>query len=285
MYLLQALEGNVYLLATIAGVFGLLLGSFFNVVILRFPPMLEYMWTRDCNEHLGLKQTQGKPEGLIWQRSRCPQCKSQIKSWQNIPLISYLLLRGRCAACGKSISLRYPLVEGLTAGLTVLVVLEFGWSWQTVCALLFTWWLIIIAFIDYDTMLIPDQLSLPLIWLGLMVALFGVFVNSSQAIVGALVGYLSLWLVFQLFKLLTGKEGMGYGDFKLLSAAGAWMGAKPLILVVILASFVGAVLGGLTLLFNKNAEKQIPFGPYLAAGAWVTLMWGEQIFTWYLSQF
>jgi len=284
MQIIQTLQANPTALAIVTFVFSLLVGSFLNVLILRFPKRLQYQWTRDCKEHLGEKFEGKPPPGIVFERSRCPKCGYQIKAWQNIPLLGYLLLRGRCASCREKISARYWLVELLTATLSTLVVLKFGWSVQAAAALVLTWWLIAIAFIDIDTMLIPDQLSLPLVWLGLLVNLKGVFVSPEQAILGAVLGYLILWSLFHLFKLLTGKEGMGYGDFKLLAAAGAWLGPKSLLLVLVISSVAGAVIGIAQMLLARHKRSQpIPFGPYLAIGTWVALMYGDQLLDWYLN--
>ncbi len=283
MELFTLLQTSPLVLAAVTFVFSLLVGSFLNVIILRFPERLKYQWTRDCKEHLGEKFEGTAPPGIIWERSRCPQCGYQIKAWHNIPLLGQLLLKGQCANCGTKISHRYWFVELLTAILSTLVVLKFGWSAQTVAALILTWWLIVIAFIDIDTMLIPDQLSLPLIWLGLIVNLKGLFVPPEQAILGAVLGYLILWSIFHLFRLLTGKEGMGYGDFKLLAAAGAWLGPKALLLVLVLSSIAGAVIGIAQLLLSRHKKSQpFPFGPYLAIGTWIALMYGDTLIDWYL---
>jgi leader peptidase (prepilin peptidase)/N-methyltransferase len=284
MHLFDLLEQNPTLLLILTFVFSLLVGSFLNVVIYRFPKSLEYQWTKDCKEHLGEECTEKEPPSLVWARSHCQKCNHQIKSWENIPLLSFLFLRGKCSNCKTSISHRYWMVELLTALFSVLVVYKFGWSYYSVGGLLLTWFLVAIAMIDYDTMLIPDQLSLPLMWFGLFASLWGVFVEPSSAIKGALFGYLILWSIFHLFKLITGKDGMGYGDFKLLAAGGAWLGMKSVVVIIVMSSFTGAVLGSLILLLNRNREnKAIPFGPYLAMGIFITMLYGETIINWYMD--
>ncbi len=284
MDLLHLLEQNPTILLTVTFVFSLLVGSFLNVVIYRFPKSLEYQWTKECKDHLGEEYTEDEPPSLVWARSHCQKCNHQIKSWENIPLFSFLFLRGKCSSCKTPISHRYWLVELLTALVSVLVVYHFGWSYNSLGGVLLTWFLVAIALIDFDTMLIPDQMSLPLMWLGLFASLWGVFVEPASAIKGALFGYLILWSIFHLFKLITGKEGMGYGDFKLLAAGGAWLGMKSVLVIVVMSSFAGAVLGSLFLMLNKNKEnKAIPFGPYLAMGIFITMLYGDKIISWYLN--
>lgn len=284
MQILVLLEQNPATLLGLTFIFSLLIGSFLNVVIYRFPKSLEYQWTKDCRDHLGEECKEKKPPSLVWARSHCQKCNHQIKAWENIPVISFLLLRGKCSNCKTAISHRYWLVELLTAILSTLVVFHFGWSLYALGGLLLTWYLVAIALIDYDTMLIPDQLSLPLLWFGLFASLFGVFVDPTSAIKGALFGYLILWSIFHLFKLITGKEGMGYGDFKLVAAGGAWLGMKSVIVIIVMSSFAGAILGSLFLLLNKNREsKAIPFGPYLAVGIFITMLYGDKIINWYLD--
>jgi leader peptidase (prepilin peptidase)/N-methyltransferase len=284
MSFLELLELNPAALLTVTFVFSLLVGSFLNVVIYRFPKSLEYQWTKECREHLGEEYNEKEPPSLVWARSHCQKCKHQIKSWENIPLISFIFLRGKCSSCKTKISHRYWLVELMTALLSVLVVYKFGWSYYSLGGIILTWFLVAIALIDFDTMLIPDQLSLPLMWLGLFASLWGVFVDPASSIQGALLGYLLLWSIFHLFKLVTGKEGMGYGDFKLLAAGGAWLGMKSVLVIIVMSSFAGAVLGSLFLMLNRNREnKAIPFGPYLAVGIFITMLYGETIILWYLG--
>ena len=243
----------------LAGILGLLVGSFLNVVIHRLPIMMERAWRTQC--------------------SRCPHCGHAISALENIPIISYLWLRGRCAGCGKPISARYPLVELSTALLSGITAWHFGFGWAAGAALLLTWALIALTLIDYDHQLLPDDITLPFLWIGLLLSLYGVFTtNSTSSIVGAVAGYLSLWSVYILFKWVTGKEGMGYGDFKLLAMLGAWMGWQALPVVIILSSVVGAAVG-ITLIIFRGRDKNIPipFGPYLATAGWLALLWGHDI--------
>lgn len=284
---LELLQTNPWLLYTSAVLLGLILGSFLNVVILRLPRMMEAGWRRDCAELLGTSETVPEtaepPLSLSKPPSTCPSCGHRLRVHENIPILSYLLLRGRCSACGTQISLRYPLVEGLTALLTLMVVVQFGPTWQAAAALLLTWSLIALAVIDYDTQLLPDSLTLPVLWLGLFLSLFGLFTDSRTAIIGAVAGYLSLWVVFQLFRLATGKEGMGYGDFKLLAMLGAWLGWPALPQIILLSALVGALVGVALILSGRHESgKPLPFGPYLAAAGWISLIWGEAINSVYL---
>ncbi len=264
---------------------GLIIGSFLNVVILRLPRMLEAEWARECAELSGNAGADAAPVLTLAQPgSRCPACGRPIRPYENIPILSYLLLRGHCAGCGAKISPRYPFVEGLTAIMTLAVLVHFGPSWQALAALPLTWGLIALAFIDFDTQLLPDGIVLPLLWLGLILSLFGLFTDSTSAILGAVAGYLSLWLVFQLFRLVTGKEGMGYGDFKLLALFGAWLGWQLLPQVVLLSAVTGAVLGVTLIATGRHARgTPLPFGPFLAAAGWISLMWGPQINDIYLG--
>lgn len=265
---------------------GLVVGSFLNVVIHRLPVMLERSWRSECAEVLGdaARPVETERLDLLLPRSRCPHCGHAIRAWENVPLLSYLLLRGRCSACGERISMRYPLIEALTAALSVAVVWRFGLDWQGAAALALTWLLVALAFIDLDTQLLPDNLTLPGLWLGLGVNLGGTFAPLDAAVVGAIAGYGSLWLVYQGFRLATGKEGMGYGDFKLLAMLGAWLGWQGLPVVVLLSSVAGAVVGvGLIALRGHDRSVPIPFGPYLALGGWVALLWGEGLARAYLG--
>ncbi|HEY7379392.1 MAG TPA: A24 family peptidase [Steroidobacteraceae bacterium] len=300
----QLLQANPTLLIAIVVVLGLLVGSFLNVVIHRLPTMMERDWRQHCAE-LDARAvtasvespvtfaTQPAPEqtfNLLTPRSRCPKCHATIRAWQNIPVISYLLLRGRCAGCGTHISLRYPLVELLSGILSALVAWRFGFSWELAAALLFTWSLIALSGIDIDHQLLPDSITLPLLWLGLLASLahnpqssFPMPVDPRSSIIGAAAGYLSLWLVFHVFRLLTGKEGMGYGDFKLFAAFGAWFGWQMLLLIILLSAATGAIVGiALVMLKRHGRDIPIPFGPYLAAAGWIALMWGPQLIERYL---
>ncbi len=274
--------------------FTLLIGSFLNVVIHRLPIMMEREWRQQAEELQSTPPENELPEGrfdLVVPRSRCPSCGKLITALQNIPVFSYLFLKGRCANCKTSISARYPIVELMTAILAAICAWHFGPGWEALMAITLTIALVAIAMIDADTQLIPDSIVLPLMWLGLAMSLFHpqsgastLFISPKDAIVGAMAGYLSLWSVFWLFKLATGKDGMGYGDFKLLAVLGAWLGWKVLPLIIILSSLVGAVLGSLTLLKSKQAQSTpIPFGPYLAVAGGIAMIWGEQIVQAYLS--
>ena len=268
-----------------AVVLGLLVASFLNVVILRIPPRMEWQWKRDAREILELPAVdEPEPPGIVVKSSHCPTCGHTLAAWENIPVLSWLALRGRCRGCGTAISLQYPLVELLTGLAFGAVVWQFGMSWQALAALVFTAVLIPASGIDLRTTLLPDSLTLPLLWLGLLISLLPVFVDAPSAIIGAAAGYLSLWSVFWLFKLLTGKEGMGYGDFKLLAALCAWCGVSALIPTLLMSSLIGAVVGSAWLsIRGKDKATPIPFGPYLAAAGWVQLMWGEQIVNAYLN--
>ena len=295
MNFLDLLEQYPALLIGATFAFSLLIGSFLNVVIYRFPKSMRYEWTVDSVAHLSdtyeelkepLKKYSDlkKPDSIIWARSHCQNCSHQIKAWENIPLFGFLFLRGKCSGCKTRISHRYWIIELLTAILATLVVYHFGWSYQSLAGIILTYFLVAISMIDFDTMVIPDQFSLTLMWIGLFLSLFGVFVDTPSAIKGALLGYLLLWTIFHLFKLLTGKDGMGYGDFKLLAAAGAWFGMKIVMVVVILSASAGAVIGTLYIVLSKNSkDKPIPFGPYLAVGTWIAMLYGNQIINWYLS--
>ena len=279
---IDAFQHNPALLVGTAVALGLIIGSFLNVVILRLPRMLEREWRRDCAEITGASaegEGVAQPElSLARPASHCPACGHRIRPLENVPILSYLLLRGRCSSCGVRISPRYPLVEGLTAALTLIVVLHFGLTWQGLAALPLTWGLIALALIDYDTQLLPDGITLPLLWLGLILSLFGLFTDSQSAIIGAVVGYLSLWIVFQLFRLATGKEGMGFGDFKLFALFGAWLGWQYLPQIILLSALTGALLGSILIASGRHERgRPLPFGPFLAAAGWISLIWGPQI--------
>lgn len=279
--IVYALIENPLLFIASAFVLGLVIGSFLNVVIYRLPPILQYGWQKDCAELNNQTFNQKPPPSIAFDRSYCPHCKKKLSAWQNIPVFSYLFLRGRCFYCKKTIAFRYPLVESLTGFLLGFLAYQLGWGMPFVAASLLLFFLVVITFIDLDTLLIPDQLSLTLMWLGLFFSLFDVFVTPEQAIIGALVGYLSLWLLFHVFKLLTGKEGMGYGDFKLLAAGGAWLGFDMLIVVLILASVSGLVIALIQKIAQKG-EARIPFGPYLSIGIFLSLLFGDTLLNWYL---
>ena len=264
---------------------GLLIGSFLNVLIYRLPKMMQRDWREQACEILELPaEPQTATFNLVLPNSTCPHCAHEIKTWENIPVISYLFLRGKCSNCKTPISLRYPLVELACGLLSAFIAWHFGFTWQAGGMLLLTWGLLAMSMIDVDHQLLPDSLVLPLLWLGLIANSFGLFTNLENALWGAISGYLSLWSVYWLFKLVTGKEGMGYGDFKLLAMLGAWGGWQVLPLTILLSSLVGAVLG-LIMLRLRNAETStpIPFGPYLAIAGWIALLWGEQITSSYLQ--
>jgi len=266
--------------------FALLIGSFLNVVIHRLPIMMEREWKSEYQSYFhpeseALSQT---TYNLFLPRSACPNCGHQITATENIPIISWLLQKGKCSACGDAISIRYPVVELLTAALTVIVGVYYEPSWSLLGAIILTWCLLSLTFIDIDKLLLPDQITLPLLWLGLLLNINHTFVSLEDAVIGAIAGYLILWILYWLFKLLTGKEGMGYGDFKLLAALGAWLGWQSLPLILLLSSLVGTVIGiSLIVLRKHQHEKPIPFGPYLAIAGWISLIWGNSIADWYLG--
>lgn len=266
------------------GLLGLLVGSFLNVVILRLPDRLLFAWRRDAREVLEIEASgqEVEPADLVLTRSRCPRCQRQLAWWENVPVVSFLLLRGRCRGCKSAISLQYPAVEVLTAILSLLVVWRWGWTAQSALGLAITWLLIAASGIDLRTQLLPDQLTLPLLWLALLASTQSVFVGAHEAIYGAVAGYLCLWSIYWLFKLLTGREGMGYGDFKLLAALGALCGVSGLLPIILLSSLLGIVIGGGLLWFNRGTTRApIPFGPYLAAAGWIQLLFGSEVAIFY----
>jgi leader peptidase (prepilin peptidase)/N-methyltransferase len=266
-------------------ILGLLVGSFLNVVVHRLPIMLRREWQSQAREVLELEaQAPATGYNLMVPASRCPHCDHKIRAWENIPVLSWLILRGRCSSCKAPISSRYPLVELATGLLSAWLVWHFGFTWQAGSMLVLTWGLIAMSLIDADHQLLPDALVLPLLWLGLLINSQGVFTGLTDALWGAVIGYLSLWSVYWIFKLVTGKEGMGYGDFKLLAMLGAWGGWQILPLTILLSSLVGAVLGVIMLrLRNADGGTPIPFGPYLAVAGWIALIWGDWITTTYLQ--
>ncbi|MDQ7989496.1 MAG: A24 family peptidase [Candidatus Dactylopiibacterium sp.] len=275
---MQALPLDPLSFAVCAALVGLCVGSFLNVVIHRLPLMLERRWQDEVAEMRGESQPDTPRLGLATPRSRCPHCGHQITALENVPLVSYLFLRGRCGHCGARISARYPFVEVVTAALSFAVAWHFGFGWQSAAGLFFVWAMVALTFIDLDTFLLPDDITLPLLWLGLAFNLAGIFVPIGTAVIGAMAGYLSLWSVFWLFKLATGKEGMGYGDFKLLAAIGAFLGWKALPAVILLSSVVGAVVGiGLMVFARHGRETPIPFGPYLAIAGVLALFFGASL--------
>jgi leader peptidase (prepilin peptidase)/N-methyltransferase len=292
MALVTLLQQSPGLFAAVTFVIGLLIGSFLNVVVYRLPLILERRWQAQCAELEG-KEPAASAEAftLSTPRSHCPACKAPVTAMQNIPVISWLVLKGRCAACGTRIPARYPAVELATGLLSAAVAWHFGFGFEAACALALTWFLVPLTGIDVDHQLLPDALTLPLVWLGLLASLFhdpasgtALPVSPRDAIIGAAAGYLSLWGVFHAFKLLTGKEGMGYGDFKLFAALGAWMGWQMLPLILLLSAAVGAIVGIALIVFRKQGrEVPIPYGPYLAGAGWIAALWGPQIVGGYLS--
>ena len=289
---ISLLSTNQSFFFAVTFIFSLMVGSFLNVVIFRFPKMLEQGWKRECREFLAdeLKEPERNIDNeqnsitLSKPSSTCPSCQHKIRFYENIPVISWLFLRGKCSKCQNKISIRYPLVELSTAVLSVVIAANFGVTITTLGLLVLTWGLVCLTLIDLDHMLLPDQFTLPLIWLGLVININGAIVPLSDAVIGAIVGYMSLFSIFWLFKLITGKEGMGHGDFKLVAVFGAWIGWQLLPLLILMASAVGAIIGISMMVFkNHQREQAIPFGPYLAIAGWITLLWGEGIWAWYLS--
>ncbi len=279
------MQSQQWFYLTTVGLISLCVGSFLNVVIYRLPLMMQREWQSECRllleDELTAKPTQAsnsEPFNLVKPNSTCPKCKTAIKPWQNIPIISWIVLKGKCANCSNPISARYPIVEAITALLSLVIAYSFGATEHALLYIFGTWILVALTFIDIDHMLLPDQLTLPLVWLALIAAVMGITISPGDAIVGAACGYLSLWSVFWLFKLLTGKEGMGYGDFKLLAVFGALLGWQSLLTIILLSSVVGAIIGiALLSIQGKDKATPIPFGPYLAIAGWITLLWGAQI--------
>ncbi|WP_257295789.1 A24 family peptidase [Endozoicomonas sp. YOMI1] len=284
--IIELIETSTPYLTFVLTIFGLIVGSFLNVVIHRLPIMMERQWQQQSEAIL---HPEKEPEplpayNLVVPASTCPSCQHKIRAWENIPVISYLFLRGKCSACRTRISFRYPAIEILSALMTVMIGLTYGVTLQTLIFCLFGWSLLALTMIDYDTQLLPDDITLPLLWAGLIVNSFGLVVTLEQALWGAIAGYLSLWIVYWIFKLVTGKEGMGYGDFKLLAALGAWLGWMKLPLIILLSSLVGTI-AAILLIVSKRQERSnpIPFGPYLAIAGYVALIWGDQLIAAYLS--
>ena len=274
-----------WLLPAVLLVLGLMVGSFLNVVIYRLPLMMESRWRRDCCELLEVAQEKTEaPLNLATPNSHCPHCKAAIKPWQNIPVVSYLLLGGKCGNCGTSISVRYPVIELVTGLMTLALGFYFEASAALLGVMLLTWALIALTMIDVDQQLLPDDITLPLMWLGLLFNVGNTYVSLQDAVIGAMAGYLILWSIYWLFKLFTGKEGMGYGDFKLLAALGSWLGWQALPVIILLSSLVGAICGiALMVIKRRGKEIPIPFGPYLAMAGWIALLWGDSIIAAYLG--
>ena len=295
------LSSNPDFFVGVVFLFGLMFGSFFNVVIYRMPVMMKLEWLTNARdflkELLHLEKLPAEiethpqdlpkpPFNLVKPNSTCPKCGHAIRPHENIPLLSYALLKGKCSQCKTPISPRYPVIEFVTGVLSAFVAWKLGFSWETAAALVFTWSLICLTMIDFDHKLLPDQITLPLMWLGILVNMNGMFASLEAAVLGAVVGYLSLWSIYWIFKLLTGKEGMGYGDFKLLAALCAWMGWQALPLIVLLSSLVGSVVGiSLILIKGRDRNIPIPFGPYLAAAGWIAFFWGDSIIRYYQHNF
>ncbi len=289
--IIEVMQSQLWFYLTTIGLVSLCVGSFLNVVIYRLPLMMQREWQSECRLLLESELKSNKANtnepfnsdlnstfNLVKPNSTCPKCKTAIKAWQNIPVVSWLFLKGKCASCSNPISARYPIVEAITALLSLVVAYSFGATEQALLYIAITWALVALTFIDIDHMLLPDQITLPLVWLALIAAVFGYTVTPADAIIGAACGYLSLWSVFWLFKLLTGKEGMGYGDFKLLAVFGALLGWQSLLTIILLSSVVGAIIGiALLTIQGKDKATPIPFGPYLAIAGWITMLWGEQL--------
>ena len=282
--LFQLLKSEPFVFAIACGMSGLIVGSFLNVVIHRLPKMMEREWHKQCAELSGKAPEDSPKYNLLVPRSACPLCGHAITAAENVPVLSYLFQRGKCTGCGAAISPRYPLVEATSSILSAYAAWHFGFGFAGLAAIVFIWALIALAFIDFDTQLLPDDITLPLLWLGLLLNLNGTFTSLPNAVIGAIVGYLSLWSVYWAFKLTTGKEGMGFGDFKLLAAIGAWLGWTMLPLVILLSSLVGAVIGIALIVFAKRGRNiPIPFGPYLAGGGLIALFWGQTLTQNYLQ--
>lgn len=297
MAIINLISSNQLVLISICAVLGLLVGSFLNVVVYRLPIMLQREWQEQCYEYLEIENPGSESDELSAKfavfnlhkpDSHCPHCNHKIRAWENVPVLSYLFLGGKCASCKATISLRYPAVEFTTAIVSGLVALTFGATWLTVAVLLCSWCLLVLTLIDFDHQLLPDNITLPLLWLGLLVNAvdLGFGVSLLEAVIGAIAGYLSLWSVYWVFKLATGKEGMGYGDFKLLAALGAWMGWQALLPIIILSSLVGAVFGIFVIVvMGRDRSIPMPFGPFLAGAGFLMLIWGTQIDAFYVATF
>jgi|SRR3989338_1391579 len=282
--MIHILQTSPLLFVVMSAILGLMVGSFLNVVIHRLPKMLEIGWQQQCAELRGEQPAPSTPYNLMVPRSACPQCNHAISAWENIPVISYLLLRGKCKGCGTAISPRYPIIEAISGMLCAYTAWSFGFGLAAAGAFLLIWALLALTVIDFDTQLLPDDITLPLLWAGLLLNLFSVFTDLYSAVLGAVIGYLALWSVYWLFKLVTGKEGMGYGDFKLLAALGAWMGWQLLPLIILMSSLVGAIVGIFLIVALRHGRNiPIPFGPYLACSGLIALFWGKTLTEGYLQ--
>jgi leader peptidase (prepilin peptidase)/N-methyltransferase len=297
MDLIRAFQANTGFFYFAVIILGLIIGSFLNVVIHRLPVMLLRDWRRDCRDFLSEKfpndlassnhtSAPSAKYNLVVPRSACPQCGHQITAWENIPVLSYLLLKGRCRACKTHISLRYPIIETVSAVLAFVVAWKFGVSYTFLFAAFLSWALISLTLIDFDHQYLPDQITLPFLWLGLLLNLNGMYTDIHSAVIGAAAGYLSLWSVYYVFKLITGKEGMGFGDFKLLAMFGAWFGWQMLPAIILLSTLIGSLVGILLIALKQHQKgKPIPFGPYLAGAGWVAMLWGKDLNTLYFHLF
>lgn len=279
---------NLVLFYSFIFVAGLCIGSFINVAVYRIPKMLYFEWFTECYEFLNLQPKFYKSPkfslNLCFPGSHCPDCKKKISILDNIPIISYCLLKAKCRNCKKKISIRYPLIEILTTVCSMVVAFKFGLQYKVGFALLLTWVLIVQAAIDVEEYIIPDEITLPILWLGLIINYFNMFVNLESAVIGAIGGYISFWSIYWIFKMITGKDGIGYGDFKLLAMLGAWLGYEQLLLIILISSAVGSCVGGTLILLKKHDKNSpIPFGPYLAMAGWIAMLWGEAIDKWYLQ--
>ena len=292
MTYIDLLQHNPVLYLSLIFIFGLLVGSFLNVIIYRLPVMLKRQWKTDCMSFLaqenepvpGSTTSNDQPFNLIVPRSRCPHCGHLITALENVPVLSFLFLGGRCRECKTPISVRYPLIEILSASLAVLVAWKYGFSYQAAMGIVLSWALISLSVIDYDHQYLPDNITLPFLWLGLFLNLNNLYVDLASAVLGAIMGYLVLWLVYQVFKIVTGKEGMGYGDFKLLAMLGAWLGWQSLPAIILISTLVGSIIGVSLIVFKQhNRNHPIPFGPYLAIAGWIVLLWGNEINNAYLN--
>ena len=286
MTLFEALRTHSWFLYLAVVLFGLCVGSFLNVVIYRLPKMMEAQWRAECASLAGEEPAAAEVFNLVHPRSRCPGCGTQITALQNVPVVSWLVLRGKCARCKAPISFRYPAVEIAAGVLAAVMAWRFGYSAALLGALVFSWALLALTFIDLDTQLLPDDITLPLLWAGLLANMFGAFTDLRSAVLGAVGGYMLLWLVYWGFRLIAKKEGMGYGDFKLLAALGAWVGWQVLPFIVVVSAGVGAIVGGIVLWLSKRGmETRIPFGPYLALGGLAALLYGRQAVIWWIGYF